>query len=411
MTNQHFSVSVILLGFVLSVQVLYAAAFLPLEHSSRSSIMTKTSSSSKRRQLILATSNKDSQAISSEDSSAATIDQSTLTLLEHININVPSHEYILDFYWQVLGCGMDPRKAENLRPDAPKKTLWANCGASQFHLPYGDVGQAVRGQIGLRFADLGLVRQQLDAHRSCYQSYEVIETAPDGKTPTCLLIIDKYGNQLYCRPNKPLISNKPRLAENWRQPFISSTDTETWGDDVASRFGKETTNCQGIDYVEFLVPPGTAETIALFYEKVLEATTSVLEVPSTTNRADNAASPGTTKLAIVALGNISPQGQADQSLIFRETPRERIPAYDGHHIALYVGQSAEDFEYAFENCKTAGVVWVNPRFSDKVMDLEGARQEKQFRFKDIVDLKTGKVVYELEHEVRSVQHNAFPGEL
>eukprot|EP00527_Entomoneis_sp_CCMP2396_P006845 CAMPEP_0198152100 /NCGR_PEP_ID=MMETSP1443-20131203/58486_1 /TAXON_ID=186043 /ORGANISM="Entomoneis sp., Strain CCMP2396" /LENGTH=396 /DNA_ID=CAMNT_0043818007 /DNA_START=121 /DNA_END=1311 /DNA_ORIENTATION=+ len=341
----------------------------------------------------------------------ATINQSTLTLLEHINLNVPSHEYILDFYYQVLGCGMDPRKAQNLKPNAPKKTLWANCGASQFHLPYGDVGQAVRGHIGLRVDDLNQVRQQLETFKDCYQSYKIVDVDGGGK-PACIQIVDMYGNQFHCRPSTTS-TNNPRLTETWKQPIIAASETIEWGD-IATTFGiKEKkdeeksiirTNCQGIDYVEFLVPAGTAETIALFYEKVFDATTTVLTIDAAA-----AASSPSPKIAIVAFGNISPQGRADQSLIFRETTDSRsIPDYDGHHIALYAGQDAKDFDYAFQNCLTADVVWVNPRFSDKVTSLPQARIEKQFRFKDIIDLNTGEVVYELEHEVRSVEHEAFP---
>lgn len=57
----------------------------------------------------------------------------------------------------------------------------------------------------------------------------------------------------------------------------------------------------------------------------------------------------------------------------------------------------------------AGVVWVNPRFSDKVTNLNTAKKWKQFRFKDILSLEMGRKLFELEHEVRSVEHEAWPG--
>ena len=61
-----------------------------------------------------------------------------------------------------------------------------------------------------------------------------------------------------------------------------------------------------------------------------------------------------------------------------------------HHIALYVGESVAGFAEAFENCDTAGIVWVNPRFSDKADSLDQALAYQQFRFKNIVNLaKTG----------------------
>ena len=90
-------------------------------------------------------------------------------------------------------------------------------------------------------------------------------------------------------------------------------------------------------------------------------------------------------------------------MIFRETNND-IPQYDGHHIALY----AQDFEQAFSKCEKAGVVWINPRFSDKADSLETAKYYQQFRFKDIVD--DGQVVFQLEHEVRCDQHEAWLGD-
>ena len=54
-------------------------------------------------------------------------------------------------------------------------------------------------------------------------------------------------------------------------------------------------------------------------------------------------------------------------------------------------------------------MWVNPRFSDRVTNMNTAKKWKQFRFKNLTDLKTGKKIIELEHEVRSVEHDAWPG--
>lgn len=184
------------------------------------------------------------------------------------------------------------------------------------------------------------------------------------------------------------------------QPIVLSHDTVTWGEDITSRFGRQdgTTDCKGISYVEFLCPAKTARTIAEFYEVVFEAASTVVECP------DGSAA------AVVGIGRIDDTGKADQALVFRETTLP-IPKYDGHHIALYVGEDAAGFEEAFLYCLDAGVVWVNPRFSDKADSLEGARQYKQFRFKNIVDVKTGKKVFELEHEIRSVEHECWTGRM
>jgi len=337
-----------------------------------------------------------STTTSQDASTTAIIDRSTLTLLEHVNLNTPTQESVLEFYFNVLGCGMDPRKASNLLPSSKKKTIWANGGASQFHLPYGDSAQRIPGKIGLRYDSLEPLKQRvLAASDGCVKEWSE-ET--DGTQITRLRLVDVHGNVFLCR-----LGGNPVSEPSWKQPVIrnSPADCEKWGSDVVERFGiseEAETDCRGMDFVEFYCPRGTAEKIALFYDSVLDATTCVLMDAN-----DN-----DTKVAMIAIGNVKQSGQADQSILFRETD-DPIPPYDGHHIALYVGQSAADFEQAFRNSEMAGIVWVNPRFDDQAMTLQGAKKWQQFRFKNIVDMETGKTIFELEHEMRSIEHEAWPG--
>lgn len=125
----------------------------------------------------------------------------------------------------------------------------------------------------------------------------------------------------------------------------------------------------GIPYVEFAVPEGSAQGIANFYETVMGAVSEVRTV-----RRNPA--------AVIRMG-------PDQSLVFREDPEESRP-YDGHHIAVYIG----DFSGPHRRLSGRGLV-------------SEESNEHQYRFKDIVDLETGKVLYELEHEVRSLAHPMF----
>jgi hypothetical protein len=286
-----------------------------------------------------------------------------------VNLNVPSQEYALPFYFQLLGCGMDPRK----QPDAPIKTLWANCGASQFHLPFGDVAQRIPGHIGLIYDSLDGLKERLTHAGSCVKESQV--GMENGRE--FVRLVDQYDNTFNCRQDTLSL----RRAHDWKQPLIDKED--------------ERADCRGLSYVEFHCPVGTAERIALFYESVFDATTSVV-----TDRG--------TKIAVIAFGNVDEEGRSDQSLSFRESTQPN-PPYDGHHVAMYVGESAAEFERAFLYAQTAKVVWVNPRFSDKTIDLEGARKWKQFRFKDIVDMNTGEKIFELEHEMRSIEHESWPG--
>jgi hypothetical protein len=322
----------------------------------------------------------------SSSSKRTIVDRSTLTLLEHVNLNVPSHEHILPFYFDLLGCGLDPRKAANLKPGAPKKTLWANCGASQFHLPYGEIAQSIPGHIGLRYDSLEGLKKRLETAKGI-KSYQV--RVDERSNREYVKLVDMYENVFYCRAGEPVHTDK-------RQPIISPDETEEWGEH-ATIFGRQESECRALDYIEFNCPNGSAEKIALFYDSVLDATTMCAE------DAEGA------KIAIIAIGSVDNNGKADQSLLFRESSEE-VPPYDGHHVAMYIGESALDFEQAFKNAKLSGIVWVNPRFSDEASDLEGARKWKQFRFKDIIDMETGEKIMELEHEMRSIEHEAWPGQ-
>jgi hypothetical protein len=125
----------------------------------------------------------------------------------------------------------------------------------------------------------------------------------------------------------------------------------------------------GMPYVQFDVPKGAAPGIARFYREVLDAPASVEEAD---------AAPA----ARVSVGQ-------RQHLVFRETP-EQLPPFDGHHIQIYIG----NFSRPHARLKERGLV------------TEESNQH-QYRFNDIVDLDTGKVLFTIEHEVRSMTHPLY----
>jgi hypothetical protein len=133
-----------------------------------------------------------------------------------------------------------------------------------------------------------------------------------------------------------------------------------------SRFGRVNL---GVPYVEFDVPPNGAAGIARFYREVLGTPAQALD--------DNEG-----RRARVRIGK-------DQELLFRETD-EAIPPYDGHHIQVYIA----DFSGPYERLKRRGLIMEE---SDR----------HQYRFKDIVDLDSGAVLFTIEHEVRSMRHPLF----
>lgn len=125
----------------------------------------------------------------------------------------------------------------------------------------------------------------------------------------------------------------------------------------------------GIAYVEFDVPPGAAPGIARFYRDVLGAHAGMEGAPGDA----------------VAVVSVS----AAQRLRFRETSRP-LPEYDGHHVQIYV----VDFSGPHRRLLERGLVTEES-------------SEHQYRFRDLVDPDTGKTLFTIEHEVRSLTHPLY----
>jgi hypothetical protein len=75
-----------------------------------------------------------------------------------------------------------------------------------------------------------------------------------------------------------------------------------------------------------------------------------------------------------------------QALLFRESS-EPLPAYDGHHVAVYVS----DFSSPHRKLVERGLV-------------SEESDAHQYRFQRIVDPGSGAPLFEIEHEVRSLVH-------
>jgi hypothetical protein len=120
--------------------------------------------------------------------------------------------------------------------------------------------------------------------------------------------------------------------------------------------------------VEFEVPQGSAAGIARFYREFLQAHAELQA--------------GAQPTAVVSTG-------AAQRLRFRESTRP-LPEYDGHHLQVYV----TDFSGPHRRLLERGLVTEE---SD----------EYQYRFRDLVDPASGKPLFTIEHEVRSLTHPLY----
>jgi hypothetical protein len=166
---------------------------------------------------------------------------------------------------------------------------------------------------------------------------------------------------------EPLAGTRFSFKEH--NQFVETTCP--WGNRMrcfapSERFGRMQL---GIPYVELEVPRGTADGIARFYRELLHTAADVGE---------DAEGP----FARASVG-------AGQHLIFRETEKP-APPFDGHHVAIYLS----DFSGPYR------------RLLEKGLITEESDQH-QYRFEDIVALDTGKVLFKIEHEVRSMRHPMY----
>jgi hypothetical protein len=144
-----------------------------------------------------------------------------------------------------------------------------------------------------------------------------------------------------------------------------------WGNRIrcyepAPRFGRIGL---GMPYVELSAPVGTAPAIARFYREIMATPAHV---------ADDGGVPR-------AIASVGP----DQSLIFRETD-EPQPEFDGHHVQIYLN----DFSGPYRRLLERGLI-------------SQEDDQHQYRFVDIVDVESNRVLFAIEHEVRSMRHPLY----
>ena len=259
-----------------------------------------------------------------EDFDRTTEDTGNVVSLDHLNVTIVDQWAATLFYMAGLGLTRDPYMMVSV------DNMWLNAGRQQFHVPTRPDAQVVRGHVGIVVPDMDQLVGRLKEIKPRLEGTKFDYTQADGYLDvTC-----PWGNHFHC--TGPVAGFKATF---------------------------------GIPYVEFNVPPGTAPSIAHFYEVILRARTTVVE---------GAGQPA----AVVLAGT-------DQSMVFREAPDEDR-GYDGHHLAVYLA----DFSGPHADLGARGLVTEESN-------------EHQYRFNNIVDLDTGEVLYELEHEVRSLRHPMY----
>jgi len=290
-----------------------------------------------------------------------------LLLLEHLNLNVLSTRVALEFY-EALGCARDARRPMG-------KTLHSNCGSlTQFHTPSPEneagvqAAQQWRGDIELLYEDAGAIAEAAARVRALLEApaFQGSQLAVDDDAEG-FVVTGPYGNRFLLRA-------------------AAAARSAALGPASGARPGSDACRVVGMGGVSLRVPPGAAEGGARFYAEVLGFAAEQL-------------APG----RWVLLGGPGPQ--PSQRLVLEEKEGESGQEL-GEHMAIYIG----DYAGCFERLRARGLVWVNPRFLhlDNSTTLEEAWHYNCFRFKDVVDPRTGEKLFELEHEVRSTGHKSCP---
>jgi hypothetical protein len=248
--------------------------------------------------------------------------------LEHFNVVIDDQRLATLFYVVGLGGTRDPYIFPGL------ENMWVNFGRNQVHLPSrGTKPEVVRGTVGFVVPSLEDLKKRLE-----HAGKEMKRVVPEKQT--------KF---------------------SWQEKDGAIEASCPWGNRVrchapSPEFGRTEL---GMVYVDFDVPPGTAEGIARFYNEIMKAPAK--------------ASKGR---ASVSIGR-------NQTLYFTETSKP-LPEYDNHHIQVYIA----DFGTPYHWLKERGLI-----------NMETDAEE--WRFQWITDPKDGRKLFQIEHEVRSMKHRLF----
>ena len=250
--------------------------------------------------------------------------------LEHFNCLINDQRLATLFYVVGLGGTRDPYLFMGL------ENMWVNFGRTQVHLPSRGPApkpEVLRGTVGFVVPELGALKRNLE-----FAGREMKRVVPEKET-----------------------------RFSWREKGDAVEATCPWGNRIrchapSSEYPRTEL---GLVYVDFDVPPGTAEGIARFYNQVMKA-------PA---KAANGQ-------AVVSIGR-------NQKLFFTETGQKQ-PEYDGHHIQIYIAEFSSGYEWL----KERGLI---------TMETD----EHEWRFQWIADPQDNRKLFQIEHEVRSMKHPLY----
>lgn len=312
-------------------------------------------------------------------------------MLEHININSGGlwNSTFDNFYIDGLGFVQDPRSVGALERTinaggTTRGLKWCNIGLQQIHLP-SDAAQRINGNIGLLYSNLTQISESLQLSNILFKEVR----GANGS----LLYVETHcpvGNvfRLYQAGRAAIDANQHSICgtEHTHNTLVPCGQAPSWlgpaaylppSDAYALPGGRAVG--LGMSHLTLYCAPERAAKICAFYNHFFLASAYTSTDPETGEPA-----------CVVPVGH-------GQYLRYTESSGGPLPAYDGHHIAVYV----QDFAALYTRLAARGLHWDNPRFPQfTYASLEDALRHQEFRIKNLVDPATNETVYELEHEIR-----------
>lgn len=339
-------------------------------------------------------------------------------LLEHININTGTvwNDAFQKFYFDALGFVYDPRCEIALRRTRgaggiTNGLLWANIGLQQIHFPF-DEEQRVRGYIGLEYKNLDAVASQL---QSTNVSYAVCHT--ENSSERFIETQCPVGNRFRLHQQTAQTTQQDGWASaqyNTEGGVAGDSDTEgnldtpSWLGPLphitpSAKFempGGRSLGL-GISYVNFDCPTDTARKICRFYEYFFGSNAHVVQDSSVHTPSCMIPIGFRQHLRFTELPpflHSTAAGDDDVRMMSAMASHPTtLPAYDGHHIAVYVN----DFVGIYARVAMSNLHWDNPRFPQfTYSNVSEVLRHNEFRIKDIIDIDTNEIIYQLEHEIR-----------
>ena len=339
---------------------------------------------------------------------------SNLVLLEHINLNLEPRALPLAraFYIDALRCGEDPRPRDMLRREST--LLWANLGLQQFHLPVHPIGEGGASEHGTQRID-GTISLRLAASPAADLAPSALDGVETRVRALGVPAVRESSTRLTLPPcaatlgNAYTIDAAPAIAGRYvggpdascrPHPVMREASTHT------NSGGMSGTDAEGrvdaILGISLRVPATALPHIASFFRDTLGARVSGAESAEgqVIVHFDGDCADAEAGVQVHADDARDSQRLVFNAVAIDDPSAPPLLPYDGWHIALYL----HDFEGAWARVAAAGLLFDNPRFSDRVGTLEQARLYAQFRTL-MLGARSGVA---LELEIRSRAHPSCP---